>query len=466
MPEYKYPGYGPTDDNWLTPRAKTKGGYHGGTDNRAKAGTPVYAQYSGEIFRTGNIDGYGMSVVVKSKAPDGTVFYQLYGHLGPDPLPPPGTPVVADQPIPGAVIGTKEYVKGLGGLTTGPHLHREIISGRAPLNKDPKQTFGIWSSDIKHKADPDRFDVNHPVFPYQNGEPQPPLQPRATESSLRPPQVRPPPSGGAPSMRGARIDSAPGLPSGIVVPDAEGPTSLGGPNGPVPLQRPVRSPAPADSAPAADPRLPPLHFAPEVTPSFGPFAVPGLFRSDAFGDPGGASAASGMDAPSLPTPPLDAPRRSPETTLLAVQRPGPIGDGNGIGDWRDSVAPAALPEAASDPVRRLSTVRPGTDPLDPSSSASSPRPAASGGNAGDQSILTSFPTVLFPLEALFASDANRALDQWASASPRRDASRPVRDIAAVPAGPSVTAIDPSSPDRVPAGGLLGIIQEYMRNNGY
>lgn len=87
MPEYKYPGYGPTNENWLTPRAKTKGGYHGGSDNPAKPGTPVYAQYDGEIFRTGKIDGYGMSVVVKSRAPDGTVFYQLYGHLGPDPLP-------------------------------------------------------------------------------------------------------------------------------------------------------------------------------------------------------------------------------------------------------------------------------------------------------------------------------------------------------------------------------------------
>lgn len=101
MPEYKYPGYGPTTENWLTPRAKTKGGYHGGSDNPAKPGTPVYAQYNGEIFRTGRIDGYGMSVVVKSKAPDGTIFYQLYGHLGPDPLPAPGTPVIADQPIPG-----------------------------------------------------------------------------------------------------------------------------------------------------------------------------------------------------------------------------------------------------------------------------------------------------------------------------------------------------------------------------
>ena len=182
MPEYRYPGYGPTGENWLTPRAKTKGGYHGGSDNPASPGTPVYAQYDGEIFRTGKIGGYGMSVVVKSKAPDGTVFYHLYGHLGPDPLPPPGTPVAANEPIPGAVIGTTKYVRDQGGLTSGPHLHREIISGKAPLRSDPNEGFGIYSSDITHKADPDTFDINHPLFPYQNGEPKPALQSRPAAS--------------------------------------------------------------------------------------------------------------------------------------------------------------------------------------------------------------------------------------------------------------------------------------------
>lgn len=67
----------------------------------------------------------------------------------------------------------------------------------------------------------------------------------------------------------------------------------------------------------------------------------------------------------------------------------------------------------------------------------------------------------FPFEALFASDRERALDQWASSSfPRR---------ALPPSEPSAgltTPVGQSNPDQPSAGGILGMIQEYMRNNGY
>jgi Peptidase family M23 len=192
MTEYNYPGYGRTRENWLTSRPNTVGGFHGGNDNPAAPGTPVYAQYGGQVFRSGNIKGYGMAVVVKSIAADGRPFYQLYGHLGPDPLPAPGTPVAADKPIPGAVIGTKEYVQRMGGITSGPHLHREIISGGAPLQKDPKRGFGIFSSDITYKADPDAFDINHPVFPYQNNEPKPPPEVKKQQAAPLPTPPSPP----------------------------------------------------------------------------------------------------------------------------------------------------------------------------------------------------------------------------------------------------------------------------------
>ncbi len=384
MPEYKYPGYGPTKENWLTPRAKTKGGYHGGSDNPAEPGTPVYAQYNGEIFRTGKIDGYGMAVVVKSKAPDGTVFYQLYGHLGPDPLPAPGTPVVADQPIPGAVIGTKKYVQDQGGLTSGPHLHREIISGRAPLHSDPKEGFGIYSSDITHKADPDAFDINRPVFPYQNGQPKPALPSGTTTAPPRSPQVRPCLPGVTPPTDNPRPGTASQSSSGIAIPGAEGPTSLGGPNGPALLRAPAfsHSQSPGNSAPVADPTLPPLHFAPEVPRNFGPFAMPG-----SFGGPGVASAASG--------------------TASVLGSGSPIPGNTQSGSNAPSLAPA-----------------------------------------------------LFPLEALLTTDRNRALDQWASL--RRDASPRTPDVAAGPRAP----VDSSNPDQASAGGLLGLIQDYIRNNGY
>jgi murein DD-endopeptidase MepM/ murein hydrolase activator NlpD len=127
MPRYNYPGYGPRGDDWSTKRPGTVGGYHGGSDNPAAAGTPVYSEYTGKIFRSGTIAGYGRSVIVKSVAPDGTTFYALYGHLGPGDLPIPGTDVVAGKPIPGAVIGSQKYVQSMSGLSTGPHLHREIM---------------------------------------------------------------------------------------------------------------------------------------------------------------------------------------------------------------------------------------------------------------------------------------------------------------------------------------------------
>ncbi|MBR0774446.1 peptidoglycan DD-metalloendopeptidase family protein [Bradyrhizobium diazoefficiens] len=295
MPEYKYPGYGATTEDWLTPRAKTKGGFHGGSDNPAKPGTPVYAQYGGEVFRSGVIDGYGMSVVVKSRAPDGTVFYQLYGHLGPDPLPAPGTPITAGEPIPGAAIGTKDYVRSKGGITSGPHLHREIISGKATLNADPNKPFGIYSSDITSKADPDRFDIDRPVFPYQNGEPKPALPPGPTPSPPRSPLARPSLPDDTPLADNPRRPGpAPRQSSGMAVPGAEGPTSLGGPNGPAPLRAavPMRSQSPGSSAPIADPTLPPLHFAPEMPRMLDRLAVPPSFRSSLFGRPCGASEAS------------------------------------------------------------------------------------------------------------------------------------------------------------------------------
>ncbi|MGY8666464.1 hypothetical protein Q3C01_29500 [Bradyrhizobium sp. UFLA05-109] len=78
----------------------------------------------------------------------------------------------------------------------------------------------------------------------------------------------------------------------------------------------------------------------------------------------------------------------------------------------------------------------------------------------------SLPAVRFPLEALLAPDRNRVLDQWASSSPRRDVSQPRQGASTGLSGRSAAGIDPSNPDSSPAGGLLGLIQEYMRNNAY
>ncbi|WP_410052078.1 M23 family metallopeptidase [Bradyrhizobium sp. SZCCHNS30592] len=234
MPRYEYPGYGPSGDGWLTKRPGTKGGYHGGTDNPAKPNTPVYAEYSGKIFRSGVIAGYGRAVVVESVAPDGTKFRALYGHLGPGDLPEPGTPIAAGQPIPGAVIGTKDYVQSMGGLSTGPHLHREIISGNAHLKADG--SFGIYSSEVDHKADPDTFDISHPFFPYeQQGQQLAPRSKSGNDVSKRAPGsdriVISPPIAPSDSL----------LMPGMPIPGAEGPTSIGGPGGPQPVVPPRSS---------------------------------------------------------------------------------------------------------------------------------------------------------------------------------------------------------------------------------
>ena len=151
MPRYDYPGYSPTSDPFMKYRPKSKGKYHGGTDTPAEAGTPVYAEYDGKVFRSGSIYGYGNTVVVESTAADGSKFYELYGHLGPDPLPQLGAPVYAGKQIPGAFVGSQAYVNKFPGADIkGSHLHREIIHGEAPINQF-EQNFGINSSNIRSR---------------------------------------------------------------------------------------------------------------------------------------------------------------------------------------------------------------------------------------------------------------------------------------------------------------------------
>ncbi|MBR0756569.1 hypothetical protein JQ604_30695 [Bradyrhizobium jicamae] len=362
----------------------------------------------------------------------------------------------------GCIHRPKEYVKGLGGLTTGPHLHREIISGRARLNADPNEKFGIYSSDITYKADPDTFDINKPVFPYQNGEPKPALQSGQT-SQPRSPQVRPSLPGSALSPDNPKPVVAPRPLPDTGIPGAGGPTSVGGPNGPAPLVPPVRSrsPAPPSPAPVADPTLPPLHFAPEEPRNFSPFALPKLFRSDALGGSDVASAVFGSNAPALITSSFGAPRVAPEATSPAVSGIDPIGDGNGIGDWKTSVALAPSSNPAQAPVRMLVRL-PSSPSIDPGQSGE----AAAAPAITDRA--PSFPPVRFPLEALLAPDRNRALDQWASSSRRKDAPPPTQRASIGLPGlfASLQGGDPSNRDQPPVGGLLGMIEDYMRTNGY
>jgi hypothetical protein len=74
----------------------------------------------------------------------------------------------------------------------------------------------------------------------------------------------------------------------------------------------------------------------------------------------------------------------------------------------------------------------------------------------------------FPLEALLASDPSRGLNEWASSSRRKGSPSVAPGIPIGPADPmgAVASSDSSHSDRTSAGGLLGLIQDYIRSNGY
>jgi murein DD-endopeptidase MepM/ murein hydrolase activator NlpD len=113
------------------------------------------------------------------------------------------------------------------------------------------------------------------------------------------------------------------------------------------------------------------------------------------------------------------PHMRPAVPFLNPAQKNPLGNGNGIGDWRSNLAPAAPSIMDPASVRRLSspvldTIS--TDPRSPSGEAALPSPV--------RNAPLGLPGLLM----------------------------------------QIGAFDPSSPDQPPAGGLLGLIQDYMRNN--
>ncbi len=96
---------------------------HHGLDFAAAAGTPVVAVMPGRVVSAGPLGGYGNQVLLAH--PDGT--QTRYGHLS------------RIDVLPGQSLSAGEQVGAVGstGISTGPHLHFEVIIGGAPVDPAP-----------------------------------------------------------------------------------------------------------------------------------------------------------------------------------------------------------------------------------------------------------------------------------------------------------------------------------------
>ena len=88
---------------------------HGGVDWAAPAGTPIVAAASGVVETAGWSNGYGRRTVLRH--PNG--YETSYSHQR----------GIADGIAPGVAVRQGEVIGFVGdsGLTTGPHLHYEVL---------------------------------------------------------------------------------------------------------------------------------------------------------------------------------------------------------------------------------------------------------------------------------------------------------------------------------------------------
>lgn len=93
---------------------------HTGVDMPAKIGTPIYATGDGRVVSAGWFGGYGKAVIIDH----GFGYKTLYGHMS-------SLKVTRWQRVNrGQLIG----LMGSTGVSTGPHLHYEVIKNGKPVN--------------------------------------------------------------------------------------------------------------------------------------------------------------------------------------------------------------------------------------------------------------------------------------------------------------------------------------------
>ncbi|GAA3333402.1 hypothetical protein GCM10017712_18980 [Curtobacterium citreum] len=96
---------------------------HHGLDFAARAGTPALAVMSGTVVSAGVLGGYGNQVLLRH--PDGTE--TRYAHLS-------RIDVVVGRQV---AVGEPVGAVGSTGISTGAHLHFEVILGGVPVDPAP-----------------------------------------------------------------------------------------------------------------------------------------------------------------------------------------------------------------------------------------------------------------------------------------------------------------------------------------
>lgn len=121
-PTYVYPVYGRISSSFGRRSAPKKGAstYHKGIDFAVPVGTSVAASCGGTVLRAGWGSGYGYCVYIQH--PDGKI--TRYGHLS-------KILVKSGQSV---SQGQKIALSGNTGVSTGPHLHFEILVNGSQVN--------------------------------------------------------------------------------------------------------------------------------------------------------------------------------------------------------------------------------------------------------------------------------------------------------------------------------------------
>ena len=121
-PTYVYPVWGRLSSGFGRRKAPKRGAstYHKGIDLAVPIGTAVMASRGGTVTRAGWGSGYGYCVYIQH--PDGVS--TRYGHLS-------KVLVKVGQTV---SQGQKIALSGNTGVSTGPHLHFEVLVGGSQVN--------------------------------------------------------------------------------------------------------------------------------------------------------------------------------------------------------------------------------------------------------------------------------------------------------------------------------------------